>query len=638
MIMNYIEPLSEILVDLINHSQLPISAIKNYIEEAKKGVDADYSIICFKFQKFLKLKGPEIAQMLASKFTEEILRDNQFLERVTVSGAYLNFTISKKVMAASLIPEILSDIHNYATSAILEVDINRKIVIEYPSPNTNKPLHFGHVRNMLLGQALVKMHQKIGNQVFETNLLNDRGIHICKSMLAYQKFGNGQTPQKANRKSDHFVGDFYVRFAQEEAKLKKGLEPKFKLLEVEKKKPKKDQNLEIITQIQSEIEKTPYGQFHQELQQMLLDWELKEPQTRSLWRKMNDWAEHGFQETYKLFNINHQKTYYESQIYNQGKEIVFDGLKSGIFEKLDDGAIIVRFKKKGLPKQKVLLRKDGTSLYITQDLHLAFQKYHDFPYDESIYVVGNEQNMQLKVLYEMLSNLGMKATNIHYSYGMISLTTGKMKSREGKIVDADDVVQELQNLAFIEIKERYPKLEEKIIKKRAFKIGMAALRFFILKYEFSRDFVFDPKKSISFEGETGPYVLYSYARICSIFRKAQLENIDVPFNPDTSEVNPKFLNSDPNFSLMQTDDEYALISILSKYPNHLRSAAINRKPHELIRYLFELAQQFTKFYHSCPVLSESSEIRYYRMVLCEAARLVLKDGLNLFEIYELTEM
>ncbi|MHA1612423.1 MAG: arginine--tRNA ligase, partial [Promethearchaeota archaeon] len=517
-------------------------------------------------------------------------------------------------------------------------DINHKIVIEYPSPNTNKPLHFGHVRNMLLGQALVKMHQKIGNQVFETNLLNDRGIHICKSMIAYQKFGKDKTPQKANRKSDHFVGDYYVKFAQEEAKLKKGLEPKFKLLEVEKKKPKKDQNLELITKTQSEIDNTPYGQLHQELQQMLLDWELKVPQTRKLWRKMNDWAEKGFQETYNLFNIHHQKTYYESQIYNKGKDIVLNGVKSGIFEELDDGAIVAQFQKKGLPKQKVLLRKDGTSLYITQDLNLAFQKYHDFPYDESIYVVGNEQNMQLKILYEMLSNLGMKANNIHYSYGMISLTTGKMKSREGKIVDADDVVQELQNLAYVEINERYPELEEDKKKDRAFKIGMAALRFFILKYEFSRDFVFDPKQSISFEGETGPYVLYSYARICSIFRKAQSEDKDVPFYPDTLEINSQFFNQDIKYSSMQNDEEFALISILSKYPEKIRSASVYRKPHELIRYLFELAQQFTKFYHSCPVLSESPEIRDYRLSICEATRLVLKDGLNLFEIHELTEM
>ncbi|TFH26237.1 MAG: arginine--tRNA ligase, partial [Promethearchaeota archaeon] len=515
---------------------------------------------------------------------------------------------------------------------------NHKIVIEYPSPNTNKPLHFGHVRNILLGQALVKMHQKIGNQVFETNLLNDRGIHICKSMLAYQKFGKGQTPQKTNRKSDHFVGDYYIKYAKEEAKLKKGLEAKLKLLEEEKKKPKKNQKPETITQLQTEIDNTPYGQLQQELQQMLLDWELKVPQTRSLWRKMNDWAEQGFQDTFNLFQVHHQKTYYESQIYNQGKEIVYEGVKSGIFEKLDDGAIIVRFQKKGLPKQKVLLRKDGTSLYITQDLHLAFQKYHDFPYDQSIYVVGNEQDMQLNVLYEILSNLGMKAKNIHYSYGMISLTTGKMKSREGKIVDADDVVQELQNLAYIEIKERYPELEEKIKKDRAFQIGMAALRFFILKYEFSRDFVFDPEQSISFEGETGPYVLYSYARICSIYRKALSEAVDVPYNPDTLEVNPEFSNSAINFSLMQSEDEYALISILSKYPKQLRSAAVNRKPHELIRYLFELAQQFTKFYHSCPVLLESPEIRAYRLAICEAVRLVLKDGLNLFEIHELTEM
>lgn len=636
--MNYIEKLAEVLSVLIDHPQVKTPLLMKFIEDANRNLDADFTIICFKLQKFLKQKGPQIALDLESKFDQAILNKYPFLDDVNASGAYLNFTLNKQVMAKEVLHEILLNCENFALSALETGDQNHRIVIEYPSPNTNKPLHFGHVRNMLLGQALIKLNRKINNQVFETNLMNDRGIHICKSMWAYSKFGDSKTPESENRKSDHFVGDYYVKFAQEEHKLKQEILSILTELEQEQNKPQNQQNLEKISQLQLNIDGSSYGKMQSELQQMLIDWEKQDPTVRELWRKMNDWAEQGFQETFDIFNIHHQKTYYESKIYDKGKEIVYQGVEKGLFEKLPDGAIIARFQKKGLPKQKVLLRSDGTSLYITQDLFLAFEKYNDFQYDQSIYVVGNEQNMQLKVLYKILEDLGMKASNIHYSYGMISLTSGKMKSREGKVVDADDVVEELQSLARNEISSRYPDLNEDQLTRRAFDIAMAALRFFILKYEYARDFVFDPEQSISFEGETGPYILYAYARICSMYRKAMSEHYDVPFDPETNQLNPKFIEIEKGFSALVDEEEASLITLLYQYPMKLRSAAINLKPHELIRYMLDLAQQFTKFYHSQQIVIEEAQLRNARLALCEGVRLILKDCLNLFEINELTEM
>ncbi|MCF2141983.1 MAG: arginine--tRNA ligase [Candidatus Lokiarchaeota archaeon] len=636
--MNYAESIAEILADIIKNPDLPASKLVNFIESANKKVNADFTIICFKLQKILKLKGPEIAQNLAHEFTPSLLAKYPMIERIEAVGPYLNFHINKKIMAKDVIQEIFSDVHKYSLSKMFDNFKPQKIVVEYPSPNTNKPLHFGHVRNMLLGQALSRMNSKIGHFVYETNLLNDRGIHICKSMWAYQKFGKNRTPKTEGKKPDHFVGDYYVKFAIEENRLLKEVEEQLKELELEKKKTSEMQDFEKINKLQQEIDKTPYGQMQKELQQMLIDWENHVPEVRALWKKMNSWAEQGFQETFQLFNIKHTKTYYESQIYDKGKNLVLQGLKKGIFEQLSDGAIVARFSKKGLPKQKVLIRSDGTSLYITQDLYLAHQKYDDFSYDQSIYVIGNEQNMQMKTLFELLTKLGMPLNNIHYSYGMIRLTSGKMKSREGTVVDADDVVKELQELAKNEIKKRYPFLDLLEVNNRAFRIAMAALRFFILKYEYTRDFIFDPEQSISFEGETGPYILYAYARICSIFRKGLEKKIPVPYNPDENSVNQNYQVSSIDFNLLIHEEEKALISLLYQYPDKLKYAAETLRPHELMRYLLDIAQYFTRFYHVCPILSENSTLQAARLALCEAVRLILKDILNLFEIQELNEM
>ncbi|MHA1888491.1 MAG: arginine--tRNA ligase [Promethearchaeia archaeon] len=636
--MKYAEKLAEILAKIIDHPELTASKLNRFIESAKKSVDADFTIICFKLQKILGEKGPVIAETVAKKFTPEILSQFPLITRVEAEGAYLNFTINKSIMAQDVIRLVNEDVHQYSIS---QRDPNfqpQKIVIEYPSPNTNKPLHFGHVRNMLLGQSLAKLNRKMGHKVFETNLLNDRGIHICKSMWAYQRFGKGKTPESENQKPDHFVGDYYVKFNQEEARRRKEVENLIKELETEKKKDAPEQNSLKITQLEEEIDKSPYGQMQNELKQMLIDWENNVTEVRAIWKKMNYWAEKGFKETFLNFKISHDKTYYESQIYDKGKSLVLKGLENGIFEKFPDGAVIVRFSKKGLPKQKVLLRSDGTSLYITQDLYLAYQKYQDFAYNESIYVVGNEQNMQMKILFELLSQLGLPTNNVHYSYGMIYLNSGKMKSREGKVVDADNVISDLTKLAEKEILKRDQNIDEVELKNRAKKIAMAALRFFILKYEYSRDFLFDPEQSISFDGETGPYILYAYARICSIYRKVKAKGMDIPFDPNRDMVNNEFKIEKVDFGLLQDQEETALIYLLHQYPQKMSYSCSTLRPHELMRYVLEVAQQFTRFYHACPVLSEETKLKNARLALCETTRLVIKDILNLFEIQELIEM
>jgi arginyl-tRNA synthetase len=353
---------------------------------------------------------------------------------------------------------------------------------------------------------------------------------------------------------------------------------------------------------------------------------------------MNDWAEHGYKETYELFGIKHDKNYYESEIYDKGKEIVFDGLKKGIFERLEDGAVVVRFNKKQLPKMKVLLRKEGTSLYVTQDIYLAFKKMEDFDYDLSIFIIGNEQDMQLRTVFEILKLLGMKGNNLHYSYGMIYLPSGKMKSREGDTVEADQVVKDIKKLALVEVNKRYNKLSKKDIHSRAEKISMAALRFYLLKYDYSKDFVFDPQKSLSFEGETGPYLMYVYARICSIFKKANEQELDIPYYPDTNKINDEFEFSKLDFALYSDEHETNLIDLLNKYPKIINDSAKNLKPHILTRYLLSLSQEFNQFYHSCPIIKESEDLRNTRLGLCELIRRVLHHGLSLLNIEILNEM
>ena len=636
--MNYILQLAQVLEQVLEKENLTAEKLSRFIRPAKKGLSVDFALNCFALKKDLKKNGPEIAQDILNLISQDVLQEFTFLKLVNIDGPYLNFILDKVSMAADIFPQILANVEKYAKAHYNNTHNTTRLVIEFPSPNTNKPLHLGHVRNMLLGQSLSSINQKVGNIVFQTNLLNDKGIHICKSMWAYQKFGQNSTPESEKRKSDHFVGDFYVRFAQEEAQLKKGLEDKIGILNFELKKPIEDQNPKRIQVLKAEIDATAYGKMQEELRQMLVAWENQDPEVRALWRKMNDWAEAGYAKTFGTFGIKHDKTYFESKIYNEGKEIVLKGLKQGIFEQLDDGAIVAKFKKKGLPKQKVFIRRDGTSLYATQDLYLAYSKMDDFHYDTSIYVVGNEQNMQLRAVFEVLKQLGMKAANFHYSYGMINLTSGRMKSREGTIVDADNTFEELEQLALTEIKERYAELESSVVQKRAHMIAMAALRFFILKYEYSRDFVFDPKQSIAFEGETGPYILYSYARICSVFKKALSENIMVPYDP-ISLKQGELTSLDPELMLCYKDPhEEVLIEYLQRYPEVMSDSAKHLKPHVLARYLYELAQEFTGFYHSCHILQKDPKIQTARLWLIEAVRIVLKDGLKTLNIEVLNEM
>ncbi|MCP4762924.1 MAG: arginine--tRNA ligase [archaeon] len=631
--MDYRTRLAQVIEGLIGQTSKNISGA---IKEANKNIDADWAINCFALKPFLKKNGPEIALLLKEKFTSDYLLKHTFIESVQVAGPYLNFKINKIVMAKDLTVQIFKDIDTFAKSSHKEP--LKRIIIEYPSPNTNKPLHLGHVRNMLLGQALSVLNEYVGNSIFQCNLENDRGVHICKSMWAYYKWGENKTPITENIKSDHFVGKYYVLYSQEEAKFKEIIKKQIENLEIETQKMKIDRDEEKIQDLENFIENSDYGILQKKIKQMLFDWENKNQEVRKLWRQMNDWAEQGFNETFKIFNIEHDKTYLESEIYDKGKEIVLKGVEKGIFERLEDGAVITKFKKKNLPKEKVLLRKDGTALYITQDIYLAYKKMEDFNYDLSIYVVGNEQDMQLRTVFEILKNLGMKGENFHYSHGMINLTTGKMKSREGTTVDADFLVEDVFKIAYKEVLKRYKDLNKEELEKRSRLISMGAIRFFILKYEYTKDFTFDPEISISFEGETGPYIMYVYARICSIYKKGMESGIDVPFNPIENKINEKFNVENVDFSLYQNEHEINLIDLIYKYPDIILESAKNLKPHVLARYLLALSQEYNGFYHSCQILKEKENIRYARLVLSENIRRILKHGLDLLTIEVLNEM
>ena len=637
---------TEIANTIIQTMQLDpksLHKIINLIKPANKNIKADFAINCFALQpEFNSKNGIEIAAKITAAFQNsenKIDLSASIIKNVESAGPYLNIYINKGKMAFGVVENIFKNVNNYATSIYSDKNKTpKKLVIEYPSPNTNKPLHLGHVRNMLLGQVLSKIQKFVRNDVSEINLLNDRGVHIMKSIWAYEKFGEGKTPESEHIKSDHYVGKFYVKYATEEKKLENQIESILKEFETEKRKPHDEQDTTKIQTLQNQIAESKYGQLQATIKQMLVDWENKDENIRTLWRKMNDWAESGYQKTFELFKITHDKTYYESQIYNKGKEIVLKGLEDGIFTKLDDGAVAMLFNKKGLPKQKILLRRDGTTLYATQDIHLAFQKMKDFNYDTSIYIIGNEQNMQLKIIFEILKKLGMKAHNVHYSYGMINLTTGKMKSREGTVVDADDLVEELTQLSLNGIKERYPDIDETELLRRAKIIGMAALRFFIIKYDYKRDFLFDPEKSIEFEGETGPYILYSYARICSIFRKGIENGIVVPYYPTTDIINEDYKIDGNTFNKLDHEKEQELIDHLYQYPTIINEAAAQNKPHVITRYIYELAQYFTSFYHACPILKETGDKLKLRLILAESVRRVMKNALSILSIDTLNEM
>lgn len=561
-------------------TKLPLKEAESLIEIPPDAKLGDYAFPCFILAKQLKKSPMNIALELQESLTKVNLKqDHKYFELIRNEGPYLNFFINKELFVKNVIDKILVEKNDYGQKK----DTGEIILIESPGPNTNKPLHLGHLRNILLGQSLSNILKKQGHEVHIVNVVNDRGIHICKSMLAYERLGNDDSPVISKLKSDHFVGKYYVKYA-----------------ELEKENP--------------EIEK--------EAQALLKKWENEDEETVALWRKMNAWALDGFAETYKKLDFDIEKEYFESDTYTHGREIILDGLKKGIFEE-DENGIIFDLEKKGLGK-KVLLRKDGTSVYITQDIYMAWKRHEDFNFDRMYYVVGNEQDYHFKVLFEIFKALGWKFHDgcHHFSYGMVELPEGKMKSREGNVVDTDDLIHDVTGIARTELRQRYPELNLNELERRAGIIALAAIRFFFLKYDPLRNFVFNPKESLSFDGETGPYIEYSNARINSIFKK-----LEEGFKPEDSDV-----------TLLKGDNEIALVKLLSQYPEVIEKAATEMKPSLICRHLIELAQKFSEFYHANPVLNSEKEIRNARLTLIYCIQAVLKSGMEILNIRPIEEM
>jgi len=525
----------------------------------------DYAFPCFILSKGLKKDPKKIAKDLVVK-----IKKTNLFEKIEANGPYVNFFVNKGQLNNFIIKNILGGDYGNKKEG-------KKIIVESPSPNSNKPLHLGHLRNMALGLSVSNLFKKLGNSVINVDLINDRGIHISKSMLAYQKFGRGRKP---NKKSDHFVGDFYVMYNN---------------------KVKSNKSLE------------------DEAKELLVKWEGGDKKVRSLWKKMNDWCIKGIYQTYKEFGFKVDRVYKESEIYEEGKNIILGGVRKGVFKKEKDGSITVDLEKKGLGK-KVLLRSDGTSVYITQDLYLAKKRYDDFKMDKLVYVVASEQIYHFKVLFEILKMLKYKfAKNCyHLAYGMIYLPEGKMKSREGVIVDADNIIEDTRELARKEIKKRF-KLSKNEVEKRAKIIGLGALKFFLLKHDSFKDFVFNPKEAISFEGETGPYVQYVYARIKAILRKSK----------KSSKV---------DYSVLTHPKEFDLVRLLGRYPDVISQASEQYKPNLVAHYLLRLAKSFNLFYESCPVLKADKKVKNARLNLILAVSYVIKDGLGLLGVDVLERM
>ncbi|MBM4177262.1 arginine--tRNA ligase [Candidatus Gribaldobacteria bacterium] len=548
----------------------------------------DFCFEAFELAKKTGKNANEIAKIIAQNYELDIL------ERAETRGPYLNFKVKNEI----IFQEVLKSIEKQGL--VEKAKRKEKIMIEYLSPNTNKPLHLGHLRNGALGMALSNILTTAGNKVIKANLINDRGVHISKSMLAYQKWGQNETPEIAKLKGDHFVGKYYVKYALEE-------------------------------------EKNP--ELKNEIQVMLKKWEENDKETRALWQKMNTWVYQGFEKTYQDFGLKFDVFFYESQTYLLGKEIVEQGLKKGIFKKENNGSVVAVLPEKdfGLdkdktPNKKVLLRADGTSVYTTQDLGAAIEKFKKYKLNKSIYVVGNEQDYHFKCLFEILKQLGFNFANecYHLSYGMVYLPEGKMKSREGKVVDADNLMSEIEKMALLEIEKRdcENKISKQEAKNRAYKIALGAIKFYLLLPNPQSDVHFDPKQSLSLDGKTGPYCQYAFARLKSILRKAGGKG---------QGVNGKIKQVD--FSLLKENEELLLLQNLLKIKIACQEAAKEFNPSKLAQGVYDLSACFNQFYQKLPVLDKNKpEITKARLKLIEATSKALKQGLNLLGIETLDEM
>ena len=569
----------------------------------KKEFEGHLTLVVFPFLKISR-KAPEAT---AQEIGEQLVATApELVAGFNVIKGFLNLVIAD---AAWL--DLLADIQRDASYGLKPVtDESPLVMIEYSSPNTNKPLHLGHVRNNLLGWALAQVMQANGNRVVKTNIVNDRGIHICKSMLAWLKWGNGETPESTGKKGDHLIGDYYVAFDRHYRAELKELTERFVAEGMDEEAAKERAEKE--------------SPLMQEARAMLVRWEQNDPEVRALWQRMNDWVYAGFDETYRALGVGFDKIYYESQTYLEGKEKVMEGLEKGFFYRRDDGSVWADLTKEGLD-EKLLLRSDGTSVYMTQDIGTAKLRYEDFPIDKMIYVVGNEQNYHFQVLSILLDKLGFKWGKdlVHFSYGMVELPNGKMKSREGTVVDADDLIAKMISDAREMSKDKVNKLEgisEEEAQEIARIVGMGALKYFILKVDARKNMLFNPEESIDFNGNTGPFIQYTYARIKSILRKkAALDNASV------------------NESLPLQGDlagaEIALIQQLSAFGEAVAQAGSDYNVSVIANYCYDLAKEFNGFYHDFQILKEPDEQkRAVRLALCEAVAKVIKTGMGLLGI------
>lgn len=568
-----------------------ITASHIQIQKTKKDFEGDFTLIAFPFVKLAR-KSPEA---IGQEVGEYLLANVREVSAYNVIKGFLNISLKPEFWA-----ERLNEATSTANFGFAEPNSGKSIMVEYSSPNTNKPLHLGHVRNNLLGNAVSKILKASGKKVYMVNLVNDRGIHICKSMVAWLHFGNGETPQSSGKKGDHLVGEYYVRFDKAfRAEVKELVDAGMQEEEAKKKAP-------ILL----------------EAQDMLRKWEAKDEATINLWSQMNGWVYEGFEKTYSDLGITFDRTYYESQTYLLGKELVTKGIEKGVFFKKEDGSVWIDLTDEGLD-QKLLLRSDGTSVYMTQDLGTAHQRFDEYTLDEHIYVVGNEQNYHFQVLRLVLKKLGFSwAESItHLSYGMVELPEGKMKSREGTVVDADDLVNEMVATAR-QMSEELGKLDgltEEQANEVNRMVGLGALKYFILKVDPKKTMLFDPKESIDFNGNTGPFIQYTHARIKSLLRKASDAGVQLPTTIST------------NLPLSQKEIE--LIKMVDLYPEMIQIAAEQLSPAIIANYIYDLAKEFNQFYHDSPVLKEeSTELRAMRLVLSKQIAEVLKSATGLLGI------
>lgn len=578
-----------------------VPAAQVQLQKTKKEFEGHLTLVVFPFLKISRKKPEDTAREIG----EYLVANEPAVAKFNVIKGFLNLTV-----ASGAWTELLNTIHSDANYGLKSADANAPLVmIEYSSPNTNKPLHLGHVRNNLLGVALANIIAANGNRVVKTNIVNDRGIHICKSMLAWLKYGNGETPENSGKKGDHLIGDYYVAFDKHYREEVKQLMEQYQQegLNEEEAKAKAEKEAPLM----------------KEAHEMLVKWEQNDPEVRALWKRMNDWVYAGFDETYKALGVTFDKIYYESDTYLEGKDKVQEGLDKGFFYRKEDNSVWADLTAEGLD-HKLLLRGDGTSVYMTQDIGTAKLRFQDYPINKMIYVVGNEQNYHFQVLSILLDKLGFEWGKdlVHFSYGMVELPNGKMKSREGTVVDADDLIEKMISDARQMSADKINKLtdvSEEEASEIARIVGLGALKYFILKVDPRKNMLFNPEESIDFNGNTGPFIQYTYARIRSVLRKAAESGIEIPAQlPADVELSEK---------------EEGLVQMLADFAATVRSAGEDYSPSTIANYCYDLVKEYNQFYHDFSILRETDEHKkLFRLVLSANVAKIVRLGMSLLGI------